>query len=102
MLIKIKSVTLYHETKRNKIIHLTKRKIMATKFADFLKYVVFENVVNVLNGKFGNRVLKQPLRTIWRVLAWSFFVYAIFMLFMVPLFGAWSSVVEFLNDIIWG
>lgn len=75
---------------------------MATKFADFLKYVVLENVVNVLNGKFGNRVLKQPLRTIWRVLAWSLFVYAIFMLFMVPLLRAWSSVVEFLNDIIWG
>ena len=75
---------------------------MATKFADFLKYVVLENVVNVLNGKFGNRVLKQPFRTIWRVLAWSLFVYAIFMLLMVPLLGEWSSVVEFLNDIIWG
>lgn len=75
---------------------------MAKNFTDFLKYVVLENVVNVLNGKFGNRVLKQPLRTIWRVLAWSLFVYAIFMLFMVPLLRAWSSVVEFLNDIIWG
>ena len=75
---------------------------MATKFADFLKYVVLENVVNVLNGKFGNRVLKQPLRMIWRVLAWSLFVYAIFMLLMVPLLGAWNGVVEFLNDIIWG
>lgn len=75
---------------------------MATKFADFLKYVVLENVVNVLNGKFGNRVLKQPLRAIWRVLAWSCLFYAIFMLLMVPLLGAWSSVVEFLNDIIWG
>ena len=75
---------------------------MATKFADFLKYVVLENVVNVLNGKFGNRVLKQPLRTIWRVFAWSLFVYAIFMLLIVPLLGAWRGVVEFLNDIIWG
>lgn len=75
---------------------------MATKFADFLKYVVLENVVNVLNGKFGNRVLKQPFRMIWRVLAWSLFVYAIFMLLLVPLLGAWRGVVEFLNDIIWG
>ena len=75
---------------------------MATKFTDFLKYVVLENVVNVLNGKFGNRVLKQPLRMIWRVLSWSLFVYAIFMLFMVPLLGAWRGVVEFLNDSIWG
>lgn len=75
---------------------------MATNFTDFLKYVALENVVNVLNGKFGNRVLKQPLRTIWRVLAWSCLFYAIFMLLLVPLFGAWGVVVEFLNDIIWG
>lgn len=75
---------------------------MAKNFTDFLKYVVLENVANVLNGKFGNRVLKQPLRTIWRVLAWSLFVYAIFILLMVPLLRAWRGVVEFLNDIIWG
>lgn len=75
---------------------------MDTKFTDFLKYVVLENIVNVLNGKFGNRVLKQPLRTIWRVLAWSLFVYAIFMMLIVPLLGAWRGVVELLNDIIWG
>lgn len=59
-------------------------------------------VFSIMNGRFGNRVLKQPYRNIWRILCWSAFVYGFFIWVCVPFFRWWDRVVAFLNYVIWG
>ena len=84
------------------------RQVIIDKFTAILSWVALSLITvgvilfSIMNGRFGNRVLKQPYRNIWRILCWAAFVYGFFMLVCVPLFRWWDGVVAFLNHVIWG
>lgn len=59
-------------------------------------------IVNALNGKFGNRVLKQPYRDYYRVVVWITLTVLIWRYLLVPFFGWWDKVIHGANNIIWG
>ena len=84
------------------------RQVIIDKFTAILSWVAFSLItvgvvlLSAMDGHFGNRVLKQPYRNIWRILCWAAFVYGFFMLVCVPLFRWWDRVVAFLDYVIWG
>lgn len=59
-------------------------------------------IVKVLDGKFGNRVLKQPYRDYYRVVVWATLTFLIWIHLLVPFFGWWDKVIHGMNNIIWG
>lgn len=59
-------------------------------------------IVKVLDGKFGNRVLKQPYRDYYRVVVWATLTFLIWRYMLVPFFGWWDKVIHGANNIIWG
>lgn len=59
-------------------------------------------IVKALDGKFGNRVLKQPYRDYYRVVVWTTLVVLIWRYLLVPFFGWWDKVIYVMNHIIWG
>lgn len=59
-------------------------------------------IVKVLDGKFGNRVLRQPYRDYYRVVVWAILVVLIWRYLLVPFFGWWDKVIHGANNIIWG
>lgn len=59
-------------------------------------------IVNALNGKFGNRVLKQPYRDYYRVVVWITLAVLIWRYLLVSFFGWWDKVIHGANNIIWG
>lgn len=58
--------------------------------------------INVLNGKFGKRVLKEPYRTYWQIMTWGTIGFLFIRFIMFPFFNWWDKVVAFLNYVIWG
>ena len=59
-------------------------------------------IVKALDGKFGNRVLKQPYRAYYRVVVWTTLTVLIWRYLLVPFFGWWDKVIYAMNRIIWG
>lgn len=71
--------------------------------------VVIENVLitmyhsyRFLNGRFGKKVLRQPYKQIWQIVAWSLFVYFFTTKIMFPIIERWQSIVDCINHVIWG
>lgn len=59
-------------------------------------------VANALNGKFGKRVLRQPYRNYYRVVAGFILVSLVWNYVAVPFFGWWDGVIRMFNYVIWG
>lgn len=59
-------------------------------------------IVKVLDGKFGNRVLRQPYRDYYRAVVWATLTFLIWRYLLVPFFGWWDKVIYVMNHIIWG
>lgn len=59
-------------------------------------------IVKVLDGKFGNKVLKQPYRNYYRVVVWTTLVALIWEYLLVPFFGWLDKVIYVMNHLIWG
>lgn len=75
----------------------------------FMIDVVLENVLTAtcylyrfLNGRFGKRVLRQPYKQIWQIVAWSLFVYFIVTKILFPILEWWQGIVYCMNYVIWG
>ena len=84
------------------------RQVIIDKFTAILSWVAILIITlglilrDVINGRLGHWVLKQPYRNIWRATCWAFIIYGFFMLVMVPFFNWWEKVVASLNYVIWG
>ena len=63
---------------------------------------IANNIVNGIDGRFGNRVLKPQYRRWWRLMTYGtlFILFVRFVMF--PFFEWWDGVVDFLNYVIWG
>ena len=61
-----------------------------------------ESIVKALDGKFGNKVLKQPYRNYYRVVVWATLVALIWEYLLVPFFGWLDKVIYVMNHLIWG
>ena len=59
-------------------------------------------IVKALDGKFGNKVLKQPYRNYYRVVVWATLVALIWRYLLVPFLGWWDGLVRMFNHVIWG
>ena len=59
-------------------------------------------IVKALDGKFGNKVLKQPYRNYYRVVVWATLVALIWEYLLVPFFGWLDKVIYVMNHLIWG
>lgn len=59
-------------------------------------------IVKALDGKFCNRVLKQPYRNYYRVVVWTILAILIWKYLLVPFFGWWDKIIYVMNHIIWG
>ena len=59
-------------------------------------------IVKALDGKFVNKVLKQPYRNYYRVVVWSTLVALIWEYLLVPFFGWLDKVIYVMNHLIWG
>lgn len=59
-------------------------------------------IVKALDGKFSNRVLKQPYRNYYRAVVWTTLTILIWIYLLVPFFGWWDKVIHGANNIIWG
>ena len=75
----------------------------------FMIDVVIENVLiamyhsyRFLNGRFGKKVLCQPYKRIWQIVAWSLFVYFFTAKIMFPIMEWWQRIVYCMNYVIWG
>ena len=74
----------------------------------FMIDVVIENILiamynsyRFLNGRFGKKVLRQPYKRIWQIVAWSLFVYFFTTKIMFPIIGWWQRIVDCMNYVIW-
>lgn len=74
----------------------------------FMIDVVIENVLiatyhlyRFLNGRFGKKVLRQPYKRIWQIVAWSLFVYFFTAKIMFPIIEWWQGIVNCMNHVIW-
>ena len=63
---------------------------------------IVNSIVNGIDGRFGNRVLKPQCRRWWRLMTYGtlFILFVRFVMF--PFFEWWNGVVRFLNYVIWG
>lgn len=59
-------------------------------------------IVKAADGKFGNRVLKQPYRLYYRVVVWTLLIVSIYDYLLVPFFRWWDKVIYVMDHIIWG
>lgn len=59
-------------------------------------------IVKALDGKFGNKVLKQPYRNYYRVVVWATLAALIWEYLLVPFFGWLDKVIYVMNHLIWG
>ena len=59
-------------------------------------------IAEAIDGKFGNRVLKQPYRDYYRVAVWVTLATLAWRYLLVPFFGWWDGVIYMANRIIWG
>lgn len=59
-----------------------------------------ELIYNFISGRFGNKVLNPPYRTIWRAF-WAVVLTALFLMVMYYVVQGWAIVVEGLNRAIW-
>lgn len=58
--------------------------------------------LEVMNGKFGKRVLKPRYITYWCMLTWGTATVVAIRVILVPILEWWSGIVDMLNYIIWG
>lgn len=59
-------------------------------------------ILNFIDGRFGNRVLKPKIRVAWRLLTYGTIAVLFFLYVMCPFFRWWDKVVSLLNYVIWG
>lgn len=57
---------------------------------------------NVMNGRFGNRVLKPQYRQWWVLFTWGTFAILFFVFVMRPFYEWWDKVVYAMNAVIRG
>ena len=67
-----------------------------------MKRNVFFKAFRVLNGHFGKKVLNQPYKTIWMIMAWGLSIFVFFKFILFPIIVWWSGIVDQLDYIIWG
>lgn len=77
----------------------SKEDIMTWK--DYLCNIVI-TILWFIDGRFGNRVLKQQYRRWWRIMTYGTLIFLFFKFIMFPFMEWWSGVVALLNYIIWG
>lgn len=68
-------------------------------FTSALNFVL--TVIKVIDGRFGNKVLKPKFRIPWQFLTYGILSYFSFIL-LCKVFNWWSGIVDMLNYIIWG
>lgn len=70
-----------------------------------ITYIVldwFIKIIEVLDGKFGKRVLKPKYRRIWRCITWGSLAVLFFIYVLIPFFEFWDKVVRIINYVRWG
>lgn len=60
-----------------------------------------EAIIKALDGKFGNKVLKQPYRDYYRIIVLAIFAVLTWKYVIVPFFGFWDKAIHVMNHIIW-
>lgn len=60
-----------------------------------------EKIINVINGRFGKKVLKNKYRKVWKVFTYGS-LFFIFSWLMLKFLSCWGGAVDFLNYVIWG
>lgn len=63
--------------------------------------VFVASAINVMNGRFGKKVLKRKYRIGWKIFTYTAFVICV-MGIMFKFFELWDVIVSFLNHVIWG
>jgi hypothetical protein len=66
------------------------------------KKPIWKRILYVLDGRFGNKVLKEQYRGWWRLFTYGTLVILFIRFVMFPFFQWWDGVVSFLNYVIWG
>lgn len=59
-------------------------------------------IVRFMNGRFGNRRLKTPLRQAWRLLTWGCLVYLLVAYILLPISEGLDWVTACMNYVRWG
>lgn len=70
-----------------------------------ITYIVldwFTKIIEVLDGKFGKRVLKPKYRRVWRWITWGTTTILFIIYILIPFFEFWDKVVAMINYVRWG
>lgn len=59
-------------------------------------------LLQVINGRFGKRVLKPQPRAVWQFITYGTISLLMFRFILAPLFNWWEGIVHFANFVIWG
>lgn len=68
---------------------------------DFLLSIVVA-ILQLIDGRFGKRVLKRKFRICWRVVTYSMVIVFLWTFIITPFFEYWDKVIDFMNYVIWG
>lgn len=60
-----------------------------------------EVIVKALDGKFGNKVLRQPYRNYYRLAILAILTVLTWKYIIVPFFGFWNKGIYVINHLIW-
>mgnify|MGYP007020962234 CR=1 FL=1 len=63
---------------------------------------IYKLILGAIDGRFGNKVLKDQYRSWWRLMTYGTLVILFMRFVMFPIIEWWSGVVDFLNYVIWG
>lgn len=63
--------------------------------------MIIEKIFEILSGKFGTKVLKEPYRRYWKVFTFGT-VFIIMLLVFAWIIQLWSDMVVLANHVIWG
>lgn len=61
-----------------------------------------KKILQAIDGRFGRRVLKEQYRWYWRLFTYGTLAILFIRFVMFPILEWWSSVVDFMNYVIWG
>ena len=61
-----------------------------------------KKILYALDGRFGNKVLKEQYRGYWRLMNYGTLAILFIRFVMFPILEWWQGVVDFINYIIWG
>lgn len=89
--------------KKNSAFYFVFCKIVTT-FVNInqIKIKDMERILNIIDGRFGKRVLKPQYRVWWRTITYGSLFFLFFRFVVIPFFEFWEKVIMFLNFVIWG